>query len=196
MCEISKVQRRIFRDQDPPRIREKTKDNSRFLKNEPEFSKSTPNSPTALQQRASTTTTTTTSSLEKCLSEPEFSEKESKIEDRSRMRTKESASFSSLSLKIDVNEKRKESTSSSFVSTNVHDFVVELTAKVPSSTSSSFCDKKVRGKNLWFSYNHNINNLLIICPLRHEINTYLRRRRSDARSRDHRAWFELLTNSK
>lgn len=173
MCEISKVQRRIFRDQDPPRIREKAKDNNRFLKNEPEFSKSTPNSPTALQQRASTTTTTT--SLEKCLSEPEFSKKESKIEDRSGMRTKESASFSSLSLKIDVNEKRKESTSSSFVSTNVHDFVVELSAKVPSSTSSStstsssFCDKKVRGKNLKFSYNHNINNLLIICPLRHEI---------------------------
>ncbi|KAF7383066.1 hypothetical protein HZH68_014915 [Vespula germanica] len=142
MCEISKVQRRIFRDQDPPRIREKAKDN-RFLKNESEFSKSTPNSPTALQQRAST------ASLEKCLSEPGFLEKELKNENCSRIKTKELASFSSttsLSLKVNADEKRKES--SSFVSTNVQDFIVELSTKVPSSSSSSpsfsFCDKKLR----------------------------------------------------
>lgn len=146
MCEISKVQRRIFRDQDPPRIREKAKDN-RFLKNESEFSKSTPNSPTALQQRAST------ASLEKCLSEPGFLEKELKNENCSRIKTKELASFSSttsLSLKVNADEKRKES--SSFVSTNVQDFIVELSTKVPSSSSSSpsfsFCDKKVIANGL------------------------------------------------
>ncbi|KAI4500465.1 hypothetical protein M0802_004427 [Mischocyttarus mexicanus] len=138
MCEISKIQRRIFRDQDPPRIRDKNSDNKCLNTNE-EFSKSTPNSPTALQQRAS-------SGLEKCSSEPEFLENKSKDYDHSRIKIKDNRS--SLSLKdnnfIDDN-KSKEST---FGSTNVQDFVVELSTKVPSfsssssSSSSSSCDKK------------------------------------------------------
>ncbi|XP_076640499.1 uncharacterized protein LOC143352116 [Colletes latitarsis] len=64
MCEIAKTRRRTFRDQDPPRICNSGTDN---LKNELEFSKSTPNLPT-IHQRAS--------SFEKCFSEPEFLEQD------------------------------------------------------------------------------------------------------------------------
>ncbi|XP_053971106.1 uncharacterized protein LOC128872446 [Hylaeus volcanicus] len=64
MCEIAKAQRRTFRDQDPPRIRNASDGNS---KNELEFSESTPNLPT-IHQRAS--------SFEKCFSESMFLEKD------------------------------------------------------------------------------------------------------------------------
>ena len=61
MCEISKSQRRTFRDQDPPRICERSTEN--LLKDAFQVSRSTPNSPTT-HHRAS--------SLEKCFSDPEF----------------------------------------------------------------------------------------------------------------------------
>ncbi|EZA60033.1 hypothetical protein X777_15315 [Ooceraea biroi] len=77
MCEVSKGQRRTFRDQDPPRICNKSAEN--LLRDELEFSRSTPSSPTTLQRAAS---------LEKCFSEPEFFQKQrellSKHEQRSR----------------------------------------------------------------------------------------------------------------
>ncbi|XP_003700421.2 uncharacterized protein LOC100875591 [Megachile rotundata] len=72
MCEIVKGQRRTFRDQDPPRISDRSNDN---LKTELEFSKSTPNLPTIAQA---------TSSFEKCSSEPEFLEKDRKNENEQR----------------------------------------------------------------------------------------------------------------
>ncbi|XP_078050953.1 uncharacterized protein LOC144477250 isoform X2 [Augochlora pura] len=65
MCEIAKGQRRTFRDQDPPRIFNRTGNNS--LKEELGFSKSTPSSPTILQRA---------SSFDKCSSEPEILEKD------------------------------------------------------------------------------------------------------------------------
>lgn len=61
MCEISKCHRKTFRDQDPPRIRERSTEN--LLKDAFQLSRSTPNSPTALQRALS---------LEKCFSDPEF----------------------------------------------------------------------------------------------------------------------------
>lgn len=68
MCEVSKSQRRTFRDQDPPRIYNKSAEN--LLRDELEFSRSTPSSPTTLQRAAS---------LEKCFSEPEFFQKQREL---------------------------------------------------------------------------------------------------------------------
>ena len=65
MGEISKSQRRTFRDQDPPRIREQN-----LLKDVFEVSRSTPNSPTTLQR----------DSIEKCFSDPEFFRKQRQLQ--------------------------------------------------------------------------------------------------------------------
>lgn len=59
MCEVAKGQRRTFRDQDPPRICQRSADS---LKDEVEFSKSAPNSQGTPQRAAS---------LEKCFGETE-----------------------------------------------------------------------------------------------------------------------------
>ncbi|KAL6257581.1 hypothetical protein P5V15_011158 [Pogonomyrmex californicus] len=78
MCEVSKGQRRTFRDQDPPRICNKSAEN--LLRDELEFSRSTPSSPTTLQRAAS---------LEKCFSEPEFFQKQRELLSKHEQRTKE-----------------------------------------------------------------------------------------------------------
>ncbi|CAK9831951.1 hypothetical protein ANTRET_LOCUS8859 [Anthophora retusa] len=86
MCEIVKGQRRTFRDQDPPRICRRSNDN---LKSDLEFSKSTPNSPTILQR---------TSSFEKCISDPEFLEKDRQNwkKEKGKVATQESTSCDSV----------------------------------------------------------------------------------------------------
>ncbi|XP_015607855.1 uncharacterized protein LOC107273825 [Cephus cinctus] len=68
MYDISKSQRRTYRDQDPPRIRDRSTEN--LLKEDFVSSKSTPNSPTALQRA---------SSLEKCFSDPDFFKKQNQL---------------------------------------------------------------------------------------------------------------------
>ncbi|OAD58779.1 hypothetical protein WN48_10324 [Eufriesea mexicana] len=86
MCEIVKGQRRTFRDQDPPRICNRSNDN---LKSELEFCNSTPNSPTILQR---------TSSFEKCFNETEYSEKdrENPKKEKENLITLESTSSDSI----------------------------------------------------------------------------------------------------
>lgn len=74
MCEVLKGQRRTYRDQDPPRIRDKSTEN--LLKDDFEMSRSTPNSPTTTQHRAT--------SLEKCFSDPEFFRKQRLLLQRKR----------------------------------------------------------------------------------------------------------------
>ena len=78
MCEVSKGQRRAFRDQDPPRICNKSAEN--LLRDELEFSRSTPSSPTTLQRAVS---------LEKCFSEPEFFQKQRELLSKHEQRAKE-----------------------------------------------------------------------------------------------------------
>ncbi|XP_076754742.1 uncharacterized protein LOC143425656 [Xylocopa sonorina] len=88
MCEIVKGQRRAFRDQDPPRIREQGDKN---LENEFQFSnnKSVPNSPTTFQRA---------SSFEKCFSEPEFLEEDrrSRKKEKGNLVNRESTSSDSI----------------------------------------------------------------------------------------------------
>ncbi|XP_066601015.1 uncharacterized protein [Prorops nasuta] len=106
MCEITKTQRRTFRDQDPPRICNKSTEN--LLKDELALSRSTPSSPTTLQRAIS---------LEKCFSEPDFLE--SKVEVRKDGSTDEQIQDAEELTK--VAEKIDER------------FFRELSAKVPSS---------------------------------------------------------------
>ncbi|XP_012529857.1 uncharacterized protein LOC105833013 [Monomorium pharaonis] len=78
-CEVSSkgTTRRAFRDQDPPRICNKSAEN--LLRDELEFSRSTPSSPTTLQRAAS---------LEKCFSEPEFFQKQRELISKHEQRTR------------------------------------------------------------------------------------------------------------
>jgi len=125
MCEVSKAQRRTFRDQDPPRICNKSAEN--LLRDELEFSRSTPSSPTTLQRAAS---------LEKCFSEPEFFQKQrellSKHEQRSRERDgQESAS---PALARDAND----APGSAAVVRSTEDLLREFAAKVPSPYKETY----------------------------------------------------------
>lgn len=138
MCEVSaKGQRRTFRDQDPPRICNKSAEN--LLRDELEFSRSTPSSPTALQRAAS---------LEKCFSEPEFFQKQRELLSKHEQRTRErenggdgdgKESVSPVSRDTDDDGNAADVTKSS------DDFLRELTAKVPSPCKQA---NEVRGNNV------------------------------------------------
>ncbi|KAL6433187.1 hypothetical protein ACFW04_006426 [Cataglyphis niger] len=124
MCEVSKGQRRAFRDRDPPRICNKSAEN--LLRDELEFSRSTPSSPTTLQRAAS---------LEKCFSEPEFFQKQrellSKHEQRAREKGsggEESVITSDLARGADDDSGRMAEVARS----TSGDLLRELSAKVPS----------------------------------------------------------------
>lgn len=113
MCEIVKGQRRAFRDQDPPRIRDRSKEN---VKTELEFSKSTPNLPIVTQGA---------SSFEKCSSEPEFLKKDLSTQ----------GSTSSDSIRVLDNVKVVETVDQPDVPNRMSSehFLKELADKVPSS---------------------------------------------------------------
>lgn len=124
MCEIVKGQRRTFRDQDPPRICNRSNEN---LKSELEFCNSSPNSPTILQR---------TSSFEKCLSETECSEKdrENRKKERENLITQESTSSDSIQEPNDsVKVSKTNDQSDSSNRTNSENLVKELSDKVPSN---------------------------------------------------------------
>ncbi|XP_076164232.1 uncharacterized protein LOC143145083 [Ptiloglossa arizonensis] len=94
MCEIAKAQRRTFRDQDPPRIRNGSADS---LKNEFDtFSKSTPSLPT-IHQRAP--------NFEKCPNESEFLEKDRETRKKEKGDSAIRESISSNSIRDDINGK-------------------------------------------------------------------------------------------
>ncbi|XP_032667490.1 uncharacterized protein LOC116842406 isoform X2 [Odontomachus brunneus] len=124
MCEVSKSQRRAFRDQDPPRICNKSTEN--LLRDELEFSRSTPSSPTTLQRAAS---------LEKCFSEPEFFQKQRELLSKHEQRTKEKSDEESVSsspardTRDDPDEQRGGATA---VARSAEDLLRELSVKVPS----------------------------------------------------------------
>jgi len=129
MCEVSKAQRRTFRDQDPPRICNKSAEN--LLRDELEFSRSTPSSPTTLQRAAS---------LEKCFSEPEFFQKQrelfSKHEQRSRENDGDEGNASS------VLARANDAPGSAAVVRSTEDLLREFAAKVPSPCKQTY---EVRG---------------------------------------------------
>lgn len=123
MCEIAKGQRRTFRDQDPPRIFDKS---GNGLKAEVEFSKSTPNSPTILQRG---------SSFEKCFSEPEILEKDRQARKKEKGDSstgRESASSDSVR---DDSGKGADTAGQPDLrsGTSAENFFKELSDKVPSS---------------------------------------------------------------
>ncbi|GAB1862132.1 hypothetical protein CAJAP_03211 [Camponotus japonicus] len=121
MCEVSKGQRRAFRDQDPPRICKKSAEN--LLRDELEFSRSTPNSPTTLQRAAS---------LEKCFSEPEFFQKQRELLSKHEQRAKEKDSGEE-SVIFDSARGADDSESMAEVARSTSgDLLRELSAKVPS----------------------------------------------------------------
>jgi hypothetical protein len=126
MCEVSKTQRRTFRDQDPPRICNKSTEN--LLRDELEFSRSTPSSPTTLQRAAS---------LEKCFSEPEFFQKQrellSKHEQRSREKDGREENASSV-LARDADD----APGSAAVVRSTEDLLREFAAKVPSPYKETY----------------------------------------------------------
>ncbi|KAG7212581.1 hypothetical protein KM043_012878 [Ampulex compressa] len=117
MCEISKSQRRTFRDQDPPRICKKSTDG--LLRAELESSRSTPNSPTILQRA---------SSLEKCFSEPEFFQKQQEL------RRAERGDCAGQESTARLADNAKESRDTAESRGSAEDFLKELSAKVPSSS--------------------------------------------------------------
>ncbi|XP_071581908.1 uncharacterized protein [Temnothorax nylanderi] len=124
MCEVSKGQRRTFRDQDPPRICNKSAEN--LLRDELEFSRSTPSSPTTLQRAVS---------LEKCFSEPEFFQKQRELLSKHEQRTREKdgddgeGSVTPGSARGDADD---DSGSAADVA-STEDLPRKLSAKVPSS---------------------------------------------------------------
>lgn len=124
MCDIVKGQRRTFRDQDPPRICKGSDDN---LKVEQEFSQSTPNSPTILQQAAS---------IEKCFSEPEFHEKDqqNRKKEKGDPAAQESTSSDFVRRSHDSAKAPETNGQPAFQNrTNSEGFLKELSNKVPSS---------------------------------------------------------------
>ncbi|XP_018358779.1 PREDICTED: uncharacterized protein LOC108758369 isoform X2 [Trachymyrmex cornetzi] len=116
MCEVSKSQRRTFRDQDPPRICNKSAEN--LLRDELEFSRSTPSSPTTLQRAAS---------LEKCFSEPEFFQKQRELLSKHEQRSKDGDGEESVipgSVRVDDD--------SGSTAASIEDLPKKFPAKVPS----------------------------------------------------------------
>ncbi|XP_011055277.1 PREDICTED: uncharacterized protein LOC105146603 isoform X2 [Acromyrmex echinatior] len=116
MCEVSKSQRRTFRDQDPPRICNKSAEN--LLRDELEFSRSTPSSPTTLQRAAS---------LEKCFSEPEFFQKQRELLSKHEQRSKDDDGEESVipgSARVDDD--------SGSTAASIKNLPKEFSAKVPS----------------------------------------------------------------
>lgn len=125
MCEVSKGQRRAFRDQDPPRICKRSAEN--LLRDELEFSRSTPNSPTTLQRAAS---------LEKCFSEPEFFQKQRELLSKHEQRAREKGSSGGEESVIISDSARGTDNDSEnmavVASSTSEDLLRELSAKVPS----------------------------------------------------------------
>ncbi|XP_014481643.1 PREDICTED: uncharacterized protein LOC106748019 [Dinoponera quadriceps] len=123
MCEVSKGQRRTFRDQDPPRICNKSTEN--LLRDELEFSRSTPSSPTTLQRAAS---------LEKCFSEPEFFQKQRELLSKHEQRTKERSDEDSVSSSParGARDDLGECGGTTAVARSIEDLLRELSVKVPS----------------------------------------------------------------
>ncbi|XP_046424129.1 uncharacterized protein LOC124181529 [Neodiprion fabricii] len=124
MCDMSRIERRAYRDQDPPRIRNKSTED--LLRNEFQTSsRSTPNSPTALQRVAS---------LEKCYSDPDFSKKQKnptiKIADIDPSRNDNPSASSSREDNLSADQCDKIGSRNAW---NSEDFAKELAAKVPSS---------------------------------------------------------------
>lgn len=131
MCEIIKGQRRTFRDQDPPRICDKSNDN---LKNELEFCETISNSPTILQR---------VSSFEKCFSESEYHEKDqqNRKKEKANLITQESTSSDSIQDSNSCFKIPKTSEQPDFPNeTNSENFIKELSDKVP---SNSYHDNEV-----------------------------------------------------
>lgn len=129
MCEVSKGQRRTFRDQDPPRICNKSTEN--LLRDELEFSRSTPSSPTTLQRAAS---------LEKCFSEPEFFQKQRELLSKHEQRTKEKDGDGEESVTPGSACGADDDTADV---ASTEDLLRELSAKVPSPCEQA---SEVRGK--------------------------------------------------
>ncbi|XP_034186724.2 uncharacterized protein LOC117607289 [Osmia lignaria lignaria] len=123
MCEIVKGQRRAFRDQDPPRIRDRSEEN---VKTEIEFSKSTPNLPIVAQGA---------SSFEKCSSEPEFLKKDRENRKMERGDLSSQGSTSTDSIRVSDNVKVVETVDQPDVPNRMSSehFLKELADKVPSS---------------------------------------------------------------
>ncbi|XP_029167725.1 uncharacterized protein LOC114938121 [Nylanderia fulva] len=124
MCEVSKGQRRAFRDQDPPRICNKSAEN--LLRDELEFSRSTPSSPTTLQRAVS---------LEKCFSEPEFFQKQRELLSKHEQRTREKGSGDEESVITSdfARDADDDSGRTAEIARNTsEDLFKELSAKVPS----------------------------------------------------------------
>ncbi|CAL7952411.1 unnamed protein product [Xylocopa violacea] len=126
MCEIVKGRRRSFRDQDPPRIRDKGNEN---VENEFQFSndKSTSNSPTTFQR---------TSSFEKCFSEPEFLEedRQNRKKEKGKLVTRETTSSDSVRRSNDNVKASETNEQPDFPNrTNPESFLRELNDKVPLS---------------------------------------------------------------
>lgn len=117
MCEVSKGQRRAFRDRDPPRICNKSTEN--LLRDELEFSRSTPSSPTTLQRAAS---------LEKCFSEPEFFQKQRELLSKHEQRTREEARGDEEAL----DDPPAGSAEATAVARSTEDLLRELPVEVPS----------------------------------------------------------------
>lgn len=134
MCEVSKGQRRTFRDQDPPRICNKSAEN--LLRDELEFSRSTPSSPTALQRAAS---------LEKCFSEPEFFQKQRELLSKHEQRAKEENGGGGKESISPVRDTDDDDGSAADVTKSSDDFLKELSAKVPSPSKQA---NEVRENNM------------------------------------------------
>ena len=150
MCEVAKGQRRTFRDQDPPRICQRS---AGSLEDEVEFSKSAPNSQETLQRAAS---------LEKCFGETEFVVKDRENRGRERGESAGLESGSSDSARggsakgpnaagqLDLHRR----------STATESFLKELADKVPSSarrdevitnglkSDADSCDGLTNGRNM------------------------------------------------
>lgn len=130
MCEIIKDQRRTFRDQDPPRICDKSNDN---LKNELEFCETISNSPTILQR---------VSSFEKCFSESEYHEKDqqNRKKEKANLITQESTSSDSIQDSNSCFKIPKTSEQPDFPNeTNSENLIKELSDKVPSHHDNEVC---------------------------------------------------------
>lgn len=142
MCEVSKGQRRTFRDQDPPRICNKSAEN--LLRDELEFSRSTPSSPTTLQRATS---------LEKCFSEPEFFQKQRELLSKhEQQREKDGDGDGEDSAVPDSARGADGDSGSTADDASTEDLLRELSAKVPSpceQTSEVGGNNRVEWSALW-----------------------------------------------
>lgn len=135
MCEIVKGQRRAFRDQDPPRICNKSNEN---VKSELEFCESTATSPTILQRA---------SSFERCFNESKHLEKGKQNQKKEKVNSIKQESTWSDSIK-DSKDSAKVSNELPAASnqTNSENLIKELSDKVP---SNSHHDDEVRLRHLF-----------------------------------------------